>query len=123
MDNACWPLIGYKAILVGRSERVPRIHDIKKLNEITKIDLPKKYLPILDIFTECISWNSKYPVPFDEKNFRKGAEIQKKYLAKVVKYIGKTPIIQDNGLLCWESFDEIWKILAGQYFKEDKTEM
>lgn len=53
----------YKAIYVERKIEFSKVHFLREFNDGLKIILPDEFYPMLDIFTEHIIWDSKYPVP------------------------------------------------------------
>lgn len=108
----------YKAIYVKRCLTVPKSHVLKDLNDKLKIVLPKEFYPMLEIFTEHIIWDSKYPIPLNKVDVNKNLHLYKKHLMTEVLDGGKFKIRRNNGFLCWENYNRLWEIILDIYVTE-----
>jgi hypothetical protein len=98
----------YKAIAVSQKHDVKKTHDLVKLAKIAGVKVDDTSKGILEILTECIYWNGRYPVPDkDEQAMQKLNTLSREHLLTNVQN-GTTKFYKPNDALNWEHFNEIW---------------
>jgi hypothetical protein len=108
----------YKAICVVKNKTfVHEKHNLRKLCNLAEVPATKEDLLFLDLFTESVKWDGKYPVPHDKNAFEGLNKLRDKLL---FEEIPNTHIKRYNERLNWDTFNALW-IKAAMKFDHAKT--
>jgi hypothetical protein len=100
-----------KTIIVARGKEVKTTHNLKTLGKDANVPFEKKHEGLLQILTEAVYWNGKYPTPQKEMDWESLADLEVKHLFDKVP-LGETGLtsLRGNGALDWEGYSELWAI-------------
>jgi len=102
-----------KAVIVAHRKEVKTIHLLGELAADAGVEYTPEQFELLQILTEAIVWDGRYPVPTEKQKFHweklKGLE-EAQLFDKVA--IGDTGlmVLRRNDDLDWDSYNELWHI-------------
>lgn len=98
----------YKAIVVAKGEEPnTNSHKLSDLAKDAGMSVTVQQVGLLEILSEYIMWNGRYPVPKKHENMQHLNDLSSKYLYEKNPF-GKSYILRPNGALNWESFNMLW---------------
>lgn len=102
----------YKAVIVQNKEAVPKTHNLLDLaNKAGDTMLSSKGAGLLDLLTDCIVWEGRYPVPQHHSAIDRFVFLHFENLFRKVR-TGKNSIalepIEPNPL-DWEQYNQLWE--------------
>lgn len=100
----------YKAICVIKKTDFVKIHFLLKLAGLAGVNLTKQDEGLLEILTESVIWDGKYPVPLDKNKvaFENLPKLYRKHLFDEVNVSEKFKVYRPNHALNWDSFNALW---------------
>lgn len=129
LSVAVWPVylllwgmsleLQYKAISVVKGDQVQEKHDLIDLADSAGVKIDEKTKNILQLLTESVIWEGKYPVPKDKhkESFYTANSIYNRIMYTEDMVHGfKVP--KQTDYLIWESLNEIW-LKANKIFWEN----
>lgn len=104
----------YKAIMVAKGQEFKPNHKLVRLAEGAGIILNKELSGLLELLTESIEWDGKYPVPTEKnrQNMEKMHDLIHAYL-----YDREQWWLKPNNALSWTAFDSLWQEGSRTYWK------
>ena len=100
----------YKAIIVAQNDPVPASHNLLFLAEKAGCHVTRKNAGILELLTECIIWEGRYPVPKDHPKIEKFVFLHYEnlfYKERTDNSVVLKPI--EPNPLDWINYSELWK--------------
>lgn len=119
MSVAVWPVylmlcgmsleLLYKAISVAKGDQVQTNHDLIDLAHVAGVETDEKTKTILQLLTESVIWEGKYPVPKDKhkESFYTANRLYNEVMYTKYRFHG-CEAQKPTHALNWESFNEIW---------------
>lgn len=105
----------FKAICVQKETKFDYGHDLRKLAEFAQVELSEEEKDILDILTEYIIWDAKYPVPKKPSKLQKHWQKQHKCLNDVYSEADNLALATYNHKLDWGYLHPFWLRLSESY--------
>jgi hypothetical protein len=105
----------FKAVAVVKGSDPTAIHKLTNLAKEAGLTYSKDVEGILDIWTESIVWNGRYPVPKKEEAMARTQELRREHLYVGGKLSGVSKKYNDS--LSWESFNSIWSVANNEFWK------
>ncbi len=109
----------FKAHCIAQKIDDPRIHKSHQLTEIASIagiNLDKSENKILDILSEYIIWDGRYPVPKNSAQVKNHTN-NIRATAYDKKKVGGLELLKPNGALDFSSIHQIWRRISGDYMQ------
>jgi len=98
----------YKAIVVAKGEKPnTNSHKLTDLASNAGVSLTEQEVGLLEILSESIIWDGRYPVPKEQKHIQGLIDLKKEHLYDK-KQLGELYVLSPNGALNWDSFDKLW---------------
>lgn len=98
----------YKAIVVAKGyEPNIKSHRLSDLALDAGVTVTKQHIGLLEILSESVIWEGRYPVPKDLKHMQRLIELRNENLYDQIP-LGKLHVLSPNGALSWESFNRLW---------------
>jgi len=119
MTVATWPVyrmlcgmaleLAYKAVAVSQGKSVLKVHNLVKLAEHAEIPLNTNDIGLLDLLTECIVWQGRYPVPKEHESMDEFAFLTYENLYKKER-TGNLTMLKplDPNPFDWDQFHPFW---------------
>lgn len=119
MSVAVWPVymmlcgmsleLLYKAISVAKGDPVQTKHNLIDLAHVAGVQTDEKSKAFLQLLTESVIWEGKYPVPKDKQkeSFYTANNLYNKVMYTKDRFHG-CEIQKPTHALNWESFNELW---------------
>lgn len=100
----------YKAIIVQSGERAPKTHNLLKLARQAGEYISPQQAGILDLLTDCIVWEGRYPVPHHHSAIDRFVLLHYENLFRK-KRTGATVIMTpiEPNPLDWNQYNVIWE--------------
>lgn len=126
IGNVFWMICGlslellYKAIIIEKGNKFKKVHELKYLAEEAGLKIDSYTEGILEILTESISWQGKYPIP-KEKDKEKLVKFS--ILLNVHVFNKSSPGSQtknSKNSIDWNSFNNIWLEANKIYCEHEK---
>lgn len=101
----------FKTIIVARGEEPKRSHLLVKLAAHAGVAYTAEQLGLLQILSEAIIWDGKYPIPNEAEHGKELSRLERERLFDKSP-LGETglEILTSNGALDWDSYSELWRI-------------
>lgn len=99
----------YKATIVAKGEAVPRTHNLLRLVDKAGDNVTRKEAGILELLTECIVWEGRYPVPRERPDIEKFVFLHYEnlfYKERIGNSVILKPIEPDP--MDWENYTKMW---------------
>lgn len=107
----------YKAIVVAKGiEPNTKSHKLTELASNAGVSVTERQVALLEILSESIIWDGRYPVPKKQEYMQHLIELRNEYLYNKVP-LGKLYILSPNGALNWESFNKLWSVAFDVYWE------
>ncbi len=95
-------------------DKVKKSHRLTELSSLAGINFSKEDNKILDVLTEYVIWDGKYPAP------KKSSQLKNHYQnVQATEYdiekLGTLDIYHSNGALDFSNLHRIWRKLSDQY--------
>lgn len=103
----------YKAILVEDGKEPPTNHNLPVLAKLAGINLPPEDESLLEIWSQLVIWDGKYPVPKKEEHMKTYDDLIEKTLWNQVE---GTPFKRMNNRIEWSNFRIFWDKARERYF-------
>ena len=98
----------YKAIVVAKgAEPNTNSHKLTDLAKEAGVSVTEQQEGLLEVLSEYIIWNGRYPVPKKQEYMQHLNELVTEHLYDREPF-GKTYLLRPNGALNWESFNILW---------------
>ncbi len=97
----------YKAIIVAKGENVPETHRLIDLAQKAEVEVKEKQKGLLQVLTESIIWDGRYPTPKKEAHMESLYNLTCEHLYDK-EPLGSMHILKPNKALGWEGFVELW---------------
>lgn len=97
----------YKAVIVAKGHEVKTSHKLVELARLAGVVVSEFDKGLLEIITESVIWDGRYPVPKDKKSMDNLNSLTTDYLYDK-KPFGTTHILSPNNSLNWDSFYKLW---------------
>jgi hypothetical protein len=107
----------YKAILVARQQQIPHTHDLVKLAKRADVAVGTDESALLQILTESIVWDGRYPVPKTFESFDNLQNLKSKHLFKSEPFGKHGRVRRSNGALNWDGFNGLWTVANDVFWK------
>ncbi len=109
----------YKAIVVAKGNKPnTRSHSLHKLAEDAGLNITQEDKGLLDILSESIIWDGRYPVPKQQEHMTKLETLTRDHLFET-ESIGNLQLLKPNNALKWESFNKLWKKASKTYWQHN----
>lgn len=109
-----------KAHCVGQKIENPRIEKTHNLNEIAGIaglKLEKSDNKILEVLSEYIIWDGRYPAPKEPSKLKRHWEnIQDTAFDR--EPLGTLEVLKPNNTFCFDNLHRIWRRLSDEYMRK-----
>lgn len=106
----------YKAITVAKNrEPDTNSHNLSKLSSDAGVEVTEMQNGLLDILSESIIWDGRYPVPKKQEYMQKLHDLHHKHLYDKVD-VGKLQLHRHNGALDWNGFSNLWQDAVNAYW-------
>ncbi len=105
----------FKAISVAMGNSVTHTHELVELARNAELIYSDEVKGILDVLTQSIIWEGRYPVPKKEETLLKTQELSWDNLFSASENLGMFK--KYNDALSWEAFTSIWSIANAQFWK------
>jgi hypothetical protein len=100
-----------------KNDKIHKTHQLTKLAEIAGLKLTKEDKKILDILTEYVIWDGKYPTPKKSIHLKMHNDnIHETTYDK--KSLGTLNVYKSNDSLDFSSLNQIWRKLSGEYMEK-----
>lgn len=107
----------YKSIVVAKGgEPNTKSHNLDILAREAGIQPNKNQIGLLNILSESIYWEGRYPVPKNPENMERLIELSHEYLCSKER-LGKIHVLKPNNALSWESFNLLWNEASQIYWE------
>lgn len=97
----------YKAIIVAKGNEIKPIHKLIDLASLAGVVVSDKDRGLLQILTEAVIWDGRYPVPKEKQSMDRLHSLIEDCLYDK-KPFGPTYIMSPNNALNWDSFYQLW---------------
>ncbi len=97
----------YKAILVSQARTVPHHHNLVELARSAGASVSKRDAGLLEILSECIKWEGRYPVPKQSESFDDFSELVGRHLVDVEPGPSRSRARRPNRALAWDGFERL----------------
>ena len=105
----------YKSIVVARKEKPnTNTHSLETLAKDAGLDTTQYDKGLLDILSESIIWDGRYPIPKQKQHMKKLEGLAKEHLFDK-ETIGNINILKPNQSLNWDSFNDLWNNASKVY--------
>ncbi|WP_254509524.1 HEPN domain-containing protein [Anatilimnocola floriformis] len=106
-----------KAIIVAHSQEPGMTHGLSSLARAAGVKFADSQLPLLEILSQTIVWDGRYPVPTpkNQQSFEKLSTLKSKYL-RDRKTIGKMQFLVANAALDWTSYNQIRSVALQKFY-------
>jgi HEPN domain-containing protein len=108
--------LAYKASLVAMGQKIKATHDLKVLAEQVFPNLSREERGILELLTQCIVWDGRYPGPKDPLSLEYFVYLSYENLYRKEHTENVTtlkPIEPDP--LSWENYNALWQRAVAAY--------
>ena len=102
----------YKSVLVAKATDVPPTHNLLRLAGSAGVQVADEETALLQILTEAVVWDGRYPVPKQVEHYEKLHELVSQHLFDR-DGVFRTP----NGALNWDGFDRLWRDGQAAFFR------
>lgn len=102
----------YKAIIVQNKETVPKTHDLLELAyKAGDTMLSVKEQGILDLLTDCIVWEGRYPVPKHHSAIERFVYLHYENLFRKVRTGQNSMVLEpiEPNPLDWQQYNRLWE--------------
>ncbi len=102
-----------KTIVVANGNEPEKTHSLGKLAEKAGVSYSSKQSDLLQILSEAIYWDGKYPVPLKEGDWEELTRLEHECLFDKVSN-GKVSLdfLKRNVALDWDSYSELWSVAS-----------
>jgi hypothetical protein len=99
-----------KAIVVEQGEEPLRSHDLIRLAATSKLTYTKHECELLEILSEAVIWDGRYPVPLRKEDWDRLSELEGEKLFDSVPLGNSTTltVAAPNEELNWHSYTALW---------------
>lgn len=98
----------YKAIVVAKGNEPNTLnHKLADLASDAGLSVTKQQQDLLEILSESVIWDGRYPVPKKQEHMNKLIKLRNEHLYDK-KPLGKLHVLSPNCALNWESFNRLW---------------
>ena len=122
---ACWSVyqmlcgmsleLLFKATIVAKGLEPKPSHNLDVLSKEAGVVFHPDDIPILEILSEAIIWDGRYPVPKKESYYHKLNELHGDHLYDRIPN-SRLDIRSYNKKLDWEPFNRLWQIGSDAYW-------
>ena len=113
-----------KAILIEQGKDFKLTHNLPQLSTESELILNKKEIALLQILSQYIYWDGKYPIPKNEKDYWNTKMLKEENLfTKTSAVDSGLTFIRRNDELKWKSFNLLWEKFFEHYYKFRKDVM
>ena len=109
-----------KAHCVAQQIENPRIentHNLTEISNIAGIKLKKSENKVLDVLSEYIVWDGRYPTPKNPAKLKRHWE-NVRDVAYDKEPFGNLELLKPNGAFSFENLFRIWRGLSDDYFQK-----
>jgi hypothetical protein len=110
-----------KAIIVQRGDEPTQTHNLNTLTAEAKMSVLPTQAQLLNVLTESIIWDGRYPVPKTQPVFDRAKELEREALTEKVP-LGSFHVLHPNNALDWENFLNIWNSFNAVYLAGDASQ-
>lgn len=105
----------YKALIVSHGEQVAYKHELLELAHAAGVEVGPGDEPLLQILSEAIKWDGRYPVPKKRATLEELYELEREHLVDWRQGAGKFVVGRANHALSWDGFNRLWNAAAARY--------
>ena len=106
----------YKAITIAKGNEPKKSHNLNQLALAAGLEIKGEQAGLLDILSESIIWNGRYPVPHKHSDFEDLKKLINEHLYDK-ESLGNLSVLKPNNALSWESFNELWSNAFDVYWQ------
>jgi len=106
--------LAYKAIIIENGKESPQSHDLLLLAELAGFNLSHEDKTLLNIWSQLIIWDGKYPIPKKEKSMDAYSDLIDTALWNPIE---GTPFKRMNNRIQWSGFRVFWDRVSKRYFE------
>ena len=108
--------LAYKASLIAMGQKIKTTHDLVWLAEQVCSNLSRTERGLLELLTQCVVWDGRYPAPKDALSLEYFVYLSFENLYRKERTENTTILkpIEPNPL-DWENYDTLWKTAVDAY--------
>jgi hypothetical protein len=108
--------LAYKASLIAMGQRIKTTHDLTWLAEQVLPSVSRRERGLLELLTQCIVWDGRYPAPKDPLSLEYFVYLSYENLyRKEVTGNSTTLIPIEPNPLNWENYNSLWQSAIAAY--------
>ena len=108
--------LAYKASLIAMEEKIKITHDLNWLAEQVLSSVSRKERGLLELLTQCIVWDGRYPAPKDSLSLEYFVYLSYENLYRKEQTENTMTLIPiEPDPLSWENYNSLWQSAIAAY--------